>query len=624
MSNTNQYMSSDHSDTLVEGGADPFTPNWASDAPRGGRAVLNRVLKESAVVPLFLAQTFVQSLRDVGYDSTTSALCEHVDNSIEAGARDVRIFFHQKGKNGNYRTDIMVYDNGRGMASNVLQVATSFGGSMTYGSRTGIGRFGMGMKTAALSMSPVVEIYSWQEPKAIYRMILDTNEIGRDKANLVALPKPDFLAEFGSEVVDFFTHPMSFPKDRSEQHLVAPEGVDVTEALGRSGTIVYMPECDRLTYAKAGTLVEHAVKEMARIYRREIAKGLKLYINNRRIRAIDPTFSMSNAWHDKIEGLKVKTSRLVHAKKVKIAKNQHSSETVDIIVKLFSLPIEEWSSLSRKTLKNDMGVFSGHNISILRNDREVFAGYISDIVQRHGDTNWFRIEIDFPGELDEAFGIAANKQGVRPKGYVIEAINAEIGDDITAIREEIKRFQSKRATESRGSVPSQSEARANESDAFQPERLDLELTDEQKEQVESNLKGLAIALKRETESDEEAFERVKSSRYLITYKHDDYWPFYHLENKFGRIILTINTAHPFFTELYEPLLKIGVSEATEDGIVEPSTAQQPQGPVVILELMLLSLARTQSVMSRDNPDSAKIFDVFRRKWSETFRIQITH
>ena len=26
-----------------------FSPNWASDAPRGGRAVLTRILKESAV-----------------------------------------------------------------------------------------------------------------------------------------------------------------------------------------------------------------------------------------------------------------------------------------------------------------------------------------------------------------------------------------------------------------------------------------------------------------------------------------------------------------------------------------------------------------------------------------------
>ena len=623
MSNTTE-LSSKHSDTLSEGAVEGFAPNWASDAPRGGRAVLNRVLKESAAVPLFLAQTFVQSLRDVGYDSTTSALCEHVDNSIGAAAKQVRIFFRQKGRSGNYHTDIMVYDDGRGMAPNVLQVATSFGGSMSYGSRSGIGRFGMGMKTAALSMSPVVEIYSWQEPKAIYRMALDTNEIGRDKANLVSLPKPDFLADYGDDIVEFFTRPMSFPKDRDEQDLVAPEGVDLIETLGVSGTIVYMPDCDRLTYAKSRTLVDHAVKEMARIYRREIAKGLKLYVNNRRVRAIDPTFSMPNAWHDKIEGLKTKTSRLVHAKKVPIAKNPNSAETVDITVKLFALPIEEWSSFSRKTLKNDMGVFSGHNISMLRNDREVFAGYIPNIVQRHGDTNWFRIEIDFSGELDEAFGIAANKQGVRLKEYVVDAINAAIGDDITAIREGIARFQSQRATEIRGSAPSQSEARANELDAFQPDALDLDLTDGQRAQIEENLKGLAIALKRETESDEEALERVKSSKYLITYKHDEYWPFYHVENKFGRIILTINTAHPFFTELYEPLLKTGVSEATEDGAVEPSSVQPPQGPVVILELMLLSLARTQSVLSRDNVDNAKLFDVFRRKWSEALRIQITH
>jgi hypothetical protein len=33
-----------------------FSPNWAADAPRGGRAVLTRVLKESATVPLFLAR----------------------------------------------------------------------------------------------------------------------------------------------------------------------------------------------------------------------------------------------------------------------------------------------------------------------------------------------------------------------------------------------------------------------------------------------------------------------------------------------------------------------------------------------------------------------------------------
>jgi hypothetical protein len=44
----------------------------------------------------------------------------------------------------------------------------AFGGSMHFGNRQGIGRFGMGMKTAALSMSPM-ELCSWQEKSARHR-----------------------------------------------------------------------------------------------------------------------------------------------------------------------------------------------------------------------------------------------------------------------------------------------------------------------------------------------------------------------------------------------------------------------------------------------------------------------
>ena len=76
--------------------------------------------------------------------------------------------------------------------------------------------------------------------------------------------------------------------------------------------------------------------------------------------------------------------------------------------------------------------------------------------------------------------------------------------------------------------------------------------------------GPAVALKRENETDEEALQRVKSSRYLITYRHDEYWPFYHVESKFGRIILTINTAHPFFTKLYEPILRSSTASGPDE------------------------------------------------------------
>src|SRR5262245_39955067 len=118
---------------------DVSTLDWGPNAPRGGKAVMGRILKESATVPLFFGQTLIQSLRDVGYNHTTSALCEHVDNAIQAGATQVRVYFRQAGKKGDYQVDAAVYDNGSGMSSAVLKVATSFGGSTTFGNRAGTG-----------------------------------------------------------------------------------------------------------------------------------------------------------------------------------------------------------------------------------------------------------------------------------------------------------------------------------------------------------------------------------------------------------------------------------------------------------------------------------------------------
>ena len=239
----------------------------------------------------------ISSLRDVGYNNTTSAICKHVDNAIQAKATEVRIFFRQTGKKGDTVIDAAVYDNGQGMAPNVLKVATSFGGSMTFNNRAGIGRFGMGMKTAALSMSPIMDLYSWQDPHTYYSMTLDVDAIGRERTNTVELPDPTLMTELPSELADLFSKPLSFPASANDQSLMLERGEDLDDRLGGHGTIIYMPTCDRLTYATARTLVEHAMKEIARVYRRAIEEGLKLYVNNRLVEAFDPTYAMAGARH---------------------------------------------------------------------------------------------------------------------------------------------------------------------------------------------------------------------------------------------------------------------------------------------------------------------------------------
>ena len=471
-----------------------------------------------------------------------------------------------------------------------------------------------------------MELYSWQEKSAFYKMTLDVEDIGKDRANSVDLPDPTFSTELPSEVARLFMETMVFP-DKNEQDFLATSQENLDEVLGASGTIVFLPNCDRLRYAKAQTLVDHATKEMGRVYRRLLAKGVALYVNNRKVEIFDPTYWMPSARHTRIRDLPQTQSRLIYNKVVDIAVSESSNQQAKVRVNLYALPFESWLGLPRKVQRNDLRVFDGLTVSILRNDREVYAGSMREIVPKHSVANWYRVQIDFPGILDEAFGVAANKQGVRLKGYVVEAINAAIRDDVSAIAEEIKRFQSKQAAAKLEAGRSEAESRASDTDGFQMKPLNVEtLSPEEEKQRDENLRGLALTLKREAETDEQAFERVKASKYLITFKYDEYWPFYHVENRFGRVIMTINTAHPFFSKLYEPLKKTtitaAVDETGEAGEI-PAAAEGDDGLVVALDLLLLSLARTQSVLSHNNEHARKLLDGFRKEWSDSYRVQMT-
>lgn len=616
-----------------QNGRESGSPDWGDTAPKGGRTVMNRILKDGAKVPLFLGQTLVQSLRDVGYNSTTSAICEHIDNALQWDATEVRVYFHQTGKRGAYSVDVLILDNGSGMPPHVLKVATAFGGSMVYENRTGIGRFGMGMKTAALSMSPVLDVYSWQEPRAIYNMTLDVEDIGSNRSNLIELPDAELLDDLPSEITDILTNPMVFPKNPDDtQNLFAIDREDVRQELGESGTIVFMPNCDRLTYRTARSLVDHATRIIGRVYRRYIAEGKKIYINNRLVEAFDPTYWTTSARHSKVPGITTKQSQLVRSWPVEIPVEEHSDKTSVATVKLYMLPIQEWSDLPRKVLKNDLHLFDDYTVSFMRNDREVEIGssYKKLGVSKHSDNNWLRLQIDFSGELDEAFGVAANKQGVRPKGYVSEAIKLKIGEDLKKTRDSIKRIKSGKSAAISGTGVSEAERRASDTDVFQGKPLPTQEpeTEEEKDALERNLRALAVGLKREGESDDEAFERINSSHYVINFKHDEYWPFYHCDFEFGKVILTINKAHPFFTQVWQPLAEIAKSvdasgSETDDGIVIPhDTAAQCPELLVAIQLMLLSLGRTQSQMSLEDSEHRQMFETLRREWSGNFKTQL--
>ena len=622
-------MTNDHSDidgvepieTDIQAVADVAT--WGDGAPRGGKAVMSRVLKDGAKVPMFFGQTLIRSLRDQGYSSTTSALCEIVDNSIQWGAANVHIYFRQSGGRGDYGIDVAVLDDGKGMSPNVLKLAMSFGGSLNYDKRTGIGRYGMGMKTAALSMAPSFDVYSWQDEKDIYRLTLDVDEVGKSRLNMIEMQDPESVDELPSEVASIICKPMVWPT-RDDQQLVAETEDGVYEALGSSGTMVYIPDCDRVDAAKARTLAERAIKDIGRIYRKFIDNGLKIWVNNKIVQSFDPTYWSQNSRHVQVEGISETKSRLVVAKTVPIERSP-GGENGNLSIRLYELPIEDWSQLPRSVRKNSLRLYDDHNVTILRNDREMFAGVMQEIARRHGDLNWFRVQIDFSGDLDEAMGLSSNKQGVRPKPYVLDEIAKAIGNEVGAVRDRIRKFQNTSAAANNRSGVSAAERKANEAEEVQSERIEMPnpITEEERQALHQQIRELAAAIRREGESEDAAITRVEGSAYLTKYTHDPFWPFYHVEYKAGRVILTINTAHPFYDRVYRPLSEAALAANPENEGDEDATGFSGAADVMVgLQLLLFSLARTQSFMGRNEPDRVRLFDKMRREWSDAFATQL--
>jgi hypothetical protein len=374
------------------------------------------------------------------------------------------------------------------------------------------------------------------------------------------------------------------------------------------------------------TLVDHATKEMGRIYRRWISKGFKLYVNNRLVEAFDPTYSMPSARHTRIDGLSPTQSRLVRSWRIEVPVAEGAKATTYVHARLYVLPYEHWGSLPRKVLKNDLHIFDDHTVSFVRNDREVEIGssYRPLKIRKHGDFNWLRLEIEFTADADDGFGIAANKQGVRLKEYVAERIVDEITTEIASVREHIKKLQAERASLKSGSSISEAERRATDAEGLQGKPLP-ELPEDERAALDQNLRALAVTLKREDETDEQAFQRIRDSRFLTVLKHDEFWPFYHCDFRYGKVILTLNTAHPFFQTVWQPLSQLArtaaaAQESNEDELVEvPSDVAQTSSAVLVgLQSVLLTLARTQSRLGSHDMDSEykTMFDTMNREWSE--------
>ena len=106
----------------------------------------------------------VKAMRDSGYKSTTHALAELIDNSIESHATAIEVFgvSRRDDRTGRYTLkELAVLDNGEGMDRDTLRGSLRYGHGTRRG-RRGIGRFGLGLPNSSMSQARRVDIWSWQ------------------------------------------------------------------------------------------------------------------------------------------------------------------------------------------------------------------------------------------------------------------------------------------------------------------------------------------------------------------------------------------------------------------------------------------------------------------------------
>ncbi|MFW6695835.1 ATP-binding protein [Streptomyces sp. MAR4 CNX-425] len=98
---------------------------------------------------------YMEALSSQGYGFEV-AVADLVDNSIDAGAKDVVIHFL---RDGDQLVSLLVIDDGEGMAEDGLDVAMTVGGRRDYDAQA-LGMFGTGLKSASLSHAASVTVVS--------------------------------------------------------------------------------------------------------------------------------------------------------------------------------------------------------------------------------------------------------------------------------------------------------------------------------------------------------------------------------------------------------------------------------------------------------------------------------
>ena len=527
---------------------------------------------------IFSADLLAKAMVNSGYKNTAYALAELIDNSIQAGAKDVEVIGIEEMQlvNEHQRrrlAQLAVFDNGCGMDEEVLRASLMFGNGTHLHDESGMGKFGMGLPNASFSQAKRVEVWSWKDgvTNSLWTY-LDLKEILDCIQNVVPIP----------------TH-KKIPQIWRDRVLHTP---------GDSGTLVVWSVLDeeRLTWKQSKATLLHTDELIGRIYRRFIT-GHKTKIRLAAFEGENSLFEDEVKVNDPLYLMAPSSTPAPFDKTPMFQKWGEDSFEVTWKKKTSKIHVQ-FSYARKETIPSDgkdrghtdYGRHAGRNIgvSLMRAGRELILdsnwaiGY--DPRER-----WWGCEVDFSPALDDIFGVTINKQaatlwsqfaqlewislaesGEHTSGAVIQRLREEgdprgvllevaeyIRRQLTKIRDEIKNQTKGRRSLQRHDGPTDEDVaseRINERAKEHPTPEDKQnFGRSEAKQLEEDL----VAGKKYEEDVAKGIVKAvweRKLRLIFLTADLDGHAFFKVEEKPGGVAeVIINRKHPIYEKLYETL-----------------------------------------------------------------------
>lgn len=304
----------------------------------------------------------IHALREMGYDSFSSIM-DLIDNSLDAGAKKVTVNIKEVGED---RT-VDIIDNGKGMDEKTLAEALKLGSQVEkYDPTKRLGKFGMGLITASISLARNIWVLSRVKGQAAYEASFDVDTIERENRFVITLKPAD-----SKRVID---------------------------TVDEYGTIVRLSRIDRINDSNVARFAQNLRVKLGQVYRHFLSQGVNITVNGRKVERYDPLMLE----HPETETVLSTTLDLGDGTKAKL-----------VAVELPDLGTE--GDAQANIFPHNSGFY------VVRNGREIIAGDTFGFYRHHHSYSHFRAELSYTGD-STALHEDIKKSSVHPDDKLLDKL----------------------------------------------------------------------------------------------------------------------------------------------------------------------------------------------------------